>query len=332
MKQIVLKAPLAAAPTAEDFEAVHLPTPDCPADGVLAEVLHLSLDPYVGARLRGRHMGEPAPEPGSGLIPAAAIVRVVKSNSPDWAVGSLAHTMDAGWAEVVALPAAALRAIDIDGIAPRAHLGVLGMPGLTAWAGMTQLAKVTPGDVLVVDAAAGAVGGVAGQLARLKGASAVGIAGGAEKCGIVTDTYGFDACVDYKSPDWEWMLDQALPKKPSIIFENVSTHMLVTVLQRAELYARVVLCGLAGHYHADGPPATLPVGLVIGKRASLFGLVVYDFYPRWQAFVSEAGGWVRDGKLTLVEDVGHGLHAAPALMEKLMAGANRGKCVVDVTA
>ncbi|MCU0881890.1 MAG: NADP-dependent oxidoreductase [Hyphomonadaceae bacterium] len=330
MKQIVLRAALAAAPKASDFEMIDVPTPACPEGGVLARVLHLSLDPYVGARLRGRHMGEAAPQAGSGLIPGAAVVEIVQSRSALWSKGDLAHTMDAGWAELLALSANSLRRIDTDGIDPRAHLGVLGMPGLTAWAGMTQLARVGLGDVLLVDAAAGTVGGVAGQIARLKGGTAVGIAGGPAKCALVENVYRFAACVDYRAQGWETALDAVLRGPPTILFENVSTAMLATGLSRAAPYARVVLCGLAAHYQADGPPASVPAGLIIGKRASLHGLVVYDFYDRWDAFTAEVAPWVRSGDLVIAEDVVSGLEAAPALMETLMAGANTGKCVVDL--
>jgi NADPH-dependent curcumin reductase len=330
MKQVVLKAALSAAPLANDFDLIDVATPACPDGGVLAAVRHLSLDPYVGARLRGRHMGEAPPEPGAGLIPGAAIVEVVQSKSDQWHVGDLAHTMEAGWAEMLALPSSALRWIDTDGLHSRTHLSALGMPGLTAWAGMTQLAKTGLGDVVLVDAAAGAVGGMVGQIARMRGGKAIGIAGGDQKCGIVQEQYRFDACVDYRQSDWQNALDRALPAPPTIIFENVSTDMLVAGLNRAAPYARVVLCGLAGHYHADAPPATLPVGLIIGKRASVYGLVVYDFYDRWEAFTAEVAPWVRNGDLMVVEDVVVGLANTPALMEKLMTGANVGKCIVDL--
>jgi NADPH-dependent curcumin reductase CurA len=205
------------------------------------------------------------------------------------------------------------------------------MPGLTAWAGLTRLVKVREGDVVLVDAAAGAVGGAVGQIAKIKGARAVGIAGGPEKCAIVRNVYGFEACVDYKQPDWQTALDAALPAPPSIIFENVSIAMLSVALQRAAPYVRAVLCGLADHYQADAAPAQIPAGLIMLKRASLHGLVVYDFYDRWGEFLAEAAPWVRDGWLKVHEDRVQGLENAPSLMEKLMRGDNIGKCVVDLT-
>lgn len=331
MKMVVLRHALNAAPTAADFALIDAPTP-APRDGeVLARVVYLSLDPYVGSRLRGRHMGETPPRPKIDAVPGQAVVRIEKSKALAFKPGDYAHATEAGWAECVTLPAAHLRKLDPDIVPLAANLSSLGMPGLTAWAGVTQLAQARAGDVLLVDAAAGAVGGAAGQIARLKGARAVGIAGGAEKCALVREVYGFDACVDYRAPDWTAALDAALPAPPSIVFENVSVAMLTTAVQRSAPYVRAILCGLVDQYHADAPPQQIPAGLVIGKRARLMGLVVYDFYPRWGEFLAEAAPWVRAGKLRIAEDRAEGLADAPALMERLMRGENVGKCIVAVT-
>ena len=333
MKQIVLKHALDHRPVAADFAAIEASGPICPAGGVVAKVLYVSLDPYVGSRLRGRHMGEPSPEPMKGLIPGAIVGVVTESRSSAAKEGDFVHSMEGGWAEAVALAEGDFRIIDPKAAPLSAHAGILGMPGLTAWAGVTQLAKVTEGDVFLVDAAAGPVGGTAGQIAKIKGARrVVGIAGGPEKCALVTGTYGFDACIDYKTDGWREALTEALPDGCTAHFENVGVSMLVEALSRMSLYGRAVLCGLVDQYHADAPPPQIPAGLVIGKRASLHGLVVYDFYPRWDEYVAEASGWIADGRLTFVEDRAEGLDAAPALFERLMAGQNKGKAVVAVAA
>jgi NADPH-dependent curcumin reductase CurA len=332
VKRVVLRAALSAAPTANDFTLMDSPEPQPPADGVVAEALYLSIDPYVGARLRGRHMGEAPPRPGLDAIPASAIVRVLQSNTAAFAAGDIAHTMAGSWAERMALSRQQLRKIDT-ALAPlSAHLSVLGMPGLTAWAGLIHLARVREGDVVLVDAAAGAVGGAVGQIARIKGARAIGIAGGPQKCSIVRDEYSFEACIDYKGPNWQVALDAVLPAPPTIVFENVSTAMLAIALQRAAPYVRVVLCGLAEQYQAENAaPASIPVGVIMLKRAALHGLVVYDFFDRWEEFLAEAAPWVRDGRLKVHEDRVKGLDQAPVLIEKLMRGENVGKCIVDLT-
>jgi NADPH-dependent curcumin reductase CurA len=331
MKQIVLRHVPPARPEATDFVAVEVAPPACPEDGVVIDVVHVSLDPYVGSRLRGRHMGEPAPRPGVDPIPGAVVGQIAHSRVPHLAEGQWVHSMQGAWAEKVALSSHALRPIEVHQTGSRAHLGALGMPGLTAWAGITQLARAGAGDQVLVDAAAGAVGGMAGQIARLRGASrVVGIAGGPAKCALVRERYGFDACVDYRADGWEDAVGLALPEGASVHFENVSVGMATMALQRLRPYGRMVLCGLVDQYHADTVPPGLPAGLVIGRRAVVLGLVVYDFYPRWDEFVAEIAPHVASGGISIAEDVAQGLDAAPGLFERLMRGENIGKAVVDV--
>ena len=333
MKQVVLKPVLSARPCADDFALVEVDIPTCPEGGVLVRVVHLSLDPYVGSRLRGKHMGEQAPLPGLDAIPGAAVCQVLESKAAGVKAGDWIHAMEVGWREQADLGPSTFRLLNPKAAPLAAHAGVLGMPGLTAWAGMTHLAKVGPGDVVLVDAAAGPVGGTVGQIARIKGAKrVVGIAGGPQKCALVTKTYGFDACIDYKQDGWEQALTEALPEAPNVYFENVSTEMASKALMRLALYGRMVLCGLVDQYHADQPPPGLNAGLIVGKRAQVMGLVVYDFYPVWDAFVKEASAWIGDGTLVFKEDRVAGLDAAPALFERLMQGQNIGKAVVTVSA
>jgi NADPH-dependent curcumin reductase len=335
MKLVTLREELTSQPLASDFLQLEVPTPDCPENGILVRVVHLSLDPYIGSRLRGRHMGEAPPAPGKEPIPGAIVGQVVKSNALGISQGDWVQSMEGGWQEFAALKTGEFRKIDPTMAPLASHAGVLGMPGLTAWAGITQLAKVGEGDTVLVDAAAGPVGGTVGQIARIKGAKrVVGIAGGAEKCAIVTDTYGFDVCIDYKVEGWEDRLKQALPDGLSVFFENVSADMAMVALANARTYARGVLCGLAAGYQVqsqDRVPNPLPMGTIIGKRAQLLGLVVYDFYPRWDEFVNEASSWITEGKLAFAEDRVEGLENAPALFEQLMNGKNRGKAVVTVS-
>ncbi len=332
MKLGTLKQAIDHKPTASDFAIIETEAPECPDGGILVKTVHLSLDPYVGSRLRGRHMGEAPPEPMSGVIPGAIVGKVIESRASGISPGEWIQTMEGGWQEVIALPADLVRKID-PVIAPlAAHAGILGMPGLTAWAGITQLAKVGAGDTVLVDAAAGPVGGTVGQIARIKGAERViGIAGGPEKCALVRDTYGFDDCIDYKAEGWKDTLANALPDGLSVFFENVSADMAMLALTHARLYARGVLCGLVDAYHKDTQSQhALNAGLIIGKRAQLSGLVVYDFYSRWDEYVAEAAPWIASGQLKFAEDRVHGLENAPGLFERLMNGKNKGKAVVTV--
>lgn len=333
MKLGTLRHAIDHKPVAGDFAIIEAERPACLEGGLVVRVVHLSLDPYVGSRLRGRHMGEPAPTAMQGAIPGAVIGQVVESRSADFAEGDWVHVMEGGWQEFLAIPAADARKID-PSVAPlAAHAGVLGMPGLTAWSGISQLAQVGKGDTVLVDAAAGPVGGTVGQIARIKGADrVVGIAGGPEKCSLVTDTYGFDACIDYKAEGWRDRLAEALPDGLSVFFENVSADMAMLALTHARTYARGVLCGLVDAYHTETQSQhPLNAGLIIGKRAQLFGLVVYDFYPRWDEYVAEAAPWITSGQLKFAEDRADGLENAPALFERLMNGKNKGKAVVTVS-
>jgi NADPH-dependent curcumin reductase CurA len=329
MQQGVLKAAIDRRPKASDIAIVETPRPACPQGGVVVKLSALSLDPYVGTRLRGKHMGEPAPEPMRDAIPAHGVGQISESRASGLKEGDWVHTPEAGWRDYAALPASAVRQIDVTGMDPAVHLGILGMPGLTAWAAMKHRAVVAAGDLVLIDAAAGAVGGTAGQIARAMGASRVtGIAGGPEKCALVTDTYRFDACIDYKAEGWREALAAALPDGLDVHLENVSVELLTLALTHMRPYGRAVLCGLANQYHADTPAPGLPAGLIIGKRASLMGLVVYDFYDRWAEFTNFTAPLVRSGALILAEDCVTGWDGAPALFERMVEGRHIGKALV----
>lgn len=327
-QEVVLRRRPQAMPVAEDLQIVERPMPSAaPRDGLLVRVIALSLDPYLGGRLRGRHMGEPAPAPGASL-PGSAVAEVLASDRPDFAAGD--HVVaETGWTRFAAIPAANARKVD-SSLPLTTHLGVLGMPGLTAWAGITQLAKAAAGDVLTVDAAAGAVGGVAGQIVRALGGRAIGIAGGPQKCSLVAERYGFDACIDYRREDWPAALDDAVGEGPTIHFENVGLAVYEKVFPLLRNYARVVLCGLAGHYHADGPPAAYPLGPIVAKRATVMGLVVYDYLDRLSEWVSIGSRWLREGKLVQVDDIADGLSQAPAQFERMLRGQHLGKALVRI--
>lgn len=330
MKQVVLKHALSDKPTAEDFTLIDVDRPACPDGGILAQVKYISLDPYVGTRLRGQHMGEAAPEPGSGMIPGAVVAEVIESRSSKASTGDFIHSMEGGWVEIIALHDADYQVVDADAAPLDAYVGVLGMPGLTAWAGVTQLAKVKDGDSFMVDAASGPVGATAAQIARVRGAArTVGIAGGPEKCRLAEETFGFDRCLDYKADGWADQLPQALPDGLDVHFENVGDQMLGLAMQNLNLYGRVVLCGLAAHYHG-GPPAMTSVGMIVGKRANVMGLVVYDYYDRWDDFRTEIAPHVKSGNIRYVHDEVEGLAAAGGLMERLVRGQNVGKAVVKL--
>lgn len=326
--EVVLRHPPRGMPVAADFRVIGRAAPSTPPrDGLLVRVIALSLDPYLGGRLRGRHMGEAPPMPGASL-PGSALAEVLASDHSAFARGD--HVVaETGWAQFAAISAAGVRKVD-SSLPLTSHLGILGMPGLTAWAGITQLAKAGVGDILTVDAAAGTVGGTAGQIVRALGGRAIGIAGGAEKCALVTGRYGFDACIDYRREDWPAALMQATGESPTIHFENVGLAVYEKVFPLLRRYARVILCGLADHYHADGPPASYPLGVMVAKRAAVMGLVVYDYFNRMDEWVSLGARWLHEGKLVQVEDVAHGIANAPEQFERMLRGQHLGKALVRI--
>ena len=330
MKQVVLKHKIKAAPLASDFETIDVDRPDCPEPGILVKLKYISIDPYVGHLLNKGHMGHKPPAPGKGKIPAGIVGEVIETQSNKVKKGDHIYATDGWWAEYNTFYDDQFTVVDTKAAPLSVYIGILGMPGLTAWASVTQLARVQKGDVYAVNAAAGPVGGACGQFARMKGAKTViGIAGSPKKCKIVKELYGFDECVNYKTKTWKEKYKRSAPEGISVHHENVGSEQLAFAMQNLQPYGRVVLCGLAAHYH-DSKPAKTLIGPMVGKRAQVSGLVVYDFYGRWDEFRAEVAPWVKSGKATIAEDKVKGLKNAPKLMEKLMRGKNIGKCVVEL--
>jgi NADPH-dependent curcumin reductase len=253
---------------------------------------------------------------------------VIASRHADFELGALV-LLETGWQELQLSDGVGVRKLDAEIKPLSAHLGVLGMPGLTAWAGVQERLKVVAGETFVVSAAAGAVGSAAGQWARLAGARVVGIAGGAEKCRYVIEELGFAAAVDYKTADWPARLAAACPGGIDAYFDNVGPAVLEKVLDLLKPYGRVVLCGLPAQY-SSGIPSTVPLTPIIVKRATLMGLVVYDFESRFAEFYETARAAFVAGQLTAREDRAAGLESAPAAFVKLMNGNNFGKSIVVV--
>lgn len=315
-------------PSADDFAMAEAPLPS-PGDGeILVRAVHLSLDPYIRKAIRGDHPGHRRLDPGD-VIYGRSVCRVVQSRNTQFKVGD-ALVAETGWQLVAAIPASkVVQRIDEARGPLSAFIGILGMPGLTAWGSVAHLAPPRLGDTFVVSAAAGPVGGIAGQLARRAGARVVGIAGGPEKCRIVTAEYGFDACIDYKQPDWTEALASACPRGIDIYHDNVGGPVLTKLAKLLNLYATVVLCGRPGDYHGptfDG----VALGPFIGKRARLKGLVVYDYESDLNRYLTVASDMIRAGQLRIREDRAEGLEATPAHFMKVMRGENVGKALVTV--
>ncbi|MBL8642799.1 MAG: NADP-dependent oxidoreductase [Rhodospirillaceae bacterium] len=326
--QIQLRRQRDGIPALDDFQTVDAAIPDVAEGAFLVRAIYLSLDPYIRKAMRGDHPGHAKLAPGE-VIYGRSVCRVVRSRHADFKPGDYL-VAETGWQTFASLtPKKVVQRID-PALGPLSTaIGVLGMPGLTAWGSVAHVAPPQVGQTFVVSAAAGPVGGTAGQLAKLAGARVVGIAGGKEKCDVALRTYGFDACVDYKKAGWEDEMRAACTAGIDVYHDNVGAPLLNALVKHFNLYARVVLCGRPADYHQPGFEG-VSLGPIIGKRAQVKGMVVYDYEHDMPRYQRTASTLMREGKLRFKEDHTQGLENTPAHFLKLMRGENIGKAIVAV--
>ena len=315
------------APQSDDFGLTSRPVPRPDPCQVLVRTQILSLDPYLRPLLAGRYV-VPRPDLGS-IVPGMGLARVVQSDHECLAVGTWV-VGDTGWSEYAVADPRSLRQIDPTLAPVSTALGVLGIPGLAAWSGLTFIGRPQQRETVLVSTAAGTVGSVAGQLAQRAGCRTVGIVGLEEKRQIAIDEFGFDACVSYRSPGFVDDLRAACPDGVDVYFDNVGGAVLEAAISLLRRHARVVLCGLSSQYNQDQRPPGPNLGPVIGARARLEGLVVYDHLHRFAEFQAELAPLIRSGALRYREEVNEGLESAPQAFVDLMQGRNRGKALVRV--
>lgn len=332
-RRIVLASRPVGSPQPENFRLETVPAPT-PGEGeVLLKTLYMSLDPYM----RGRMSDAPsyvAPVGIDEVMGAGTVARVIQSNDPKLAVGDLVSSGN-GWQEYAVAKGRSVTKLDANLPRPSWALGVLGMPGFTAWYGLTKIGEPKPGETVVVAAATGGVGSVVGQVAKLKGCRTVGIAGGTDKCAYAVQTLGFDACIDHRAPDFKAQLKAACPDGIDIYFENVGGKVFFAVLPLLNSHARIPLCGLISQYSATGPGegpdrSGALLSMILVKKARLQGFIISDHYDVYPEFLAEVGPWAAEGKVTVREDVAEGLENAPAAFMGLLEGRNFGKLVVHV--
>lgn len=316
-------------PTPDLFRCVHHPIQE-PAEGeVLVRNHWLSLDPYMRGQISGRHLSGHV-RPGDTMI-GETLGEVILSRSPAFKAGDSVRGM-LGWQRYATVPAAALSLLPETIRHPTHALSVLGMPGLTAFAGLMWQAQPQPGDTLVVAAATGAVGSAVVQLARLAGCRVIAIAGGADKCRYAVDALGADACIDRHQEAIPARLDELCPLGIDIYFDLVGGELLNQISQRLAVNARVILCGMIADYNrtTNTPPPGPSPALWIKARARVHGLVVYDYEPRRQEFIDYCTPLVDAGQLTVREQIVEGLEQAPAALIDLLEGRNFGKVLVKI--
>jgi NADPH-dependent curcumin reductase CurA len=321
-------------PAEADFKTVVEPLPRPGAGQVLVKTLYLSLDPYM----RGRMIDAPSYVPPMALgdtMCGQVVAKVIESNHADFAPGDLALA-NTGWQEYAVAPPSELTKLDPAMPRPSYALGVLGMPGFTAYSALLDIGKPQPGETVVVTAATGAVGSVAGQIATLHGCHAVGIAGGPEKCRYAVETLGYAACVDHQDPDFPALLGAACPKGIDVYFESVAGPLLEAALPLLNLHARVPLIGFSAYYNLT----SLPLGVnqvpallrqILVQRITLTGFIFFDHFASRQAdFFRDMSAWVSGGKIQYREDVLAGLERAPQGLIGMLRGENFGKLIVQV--
>lgn len=333
-RRIVLAGRPHGAPAAGDLCMEQQPA-DAPGPGeVLCRTIYLSLDPYMRGRMSDAPSYAPSVEVG-GLMVGGTVGRVVESRSDELAVGDFVQGYG-GWQDYWVARPAALRRLDPSAAPISTALGVLGMPGMTAYVGLKEIGRPQPGETLVVAAASGAVGSIVGQIGRIAGCRVVGIAGGPAKCAYVTGELGFDACLDHRAPDFRSQLKAACPHGIDVYFENVGGPVFEAVLPLLNDFARVPVCGLIAHYNAttapEGPDRTARLmRQILVRRLTLRGFIVFDFKHLEPEFLETMTGWLAAGRVRYREDVVEGLESATEAFVGLLEGRNFGKLLVRVS-
>ena len=333
-RQIVLAARPQGRVAAADFrlETVAVPTPG--PGQILLEVQYLSLDPYMRGRMNDRR-SYAAPTGIGDVMPGESVCRVAASDRPGFAVGDIVRAQT-GWRSHALSDSTGLFRLDPDFAPVSTGIGVLGMPGFTAYGGLRAIGKPAPGETVAVAAATGPVGSLVGQLARIAGARAVGIAGGPAKCAYLTDELGFDAAIDHRAPDFPARLAAACPDGIDVYFENVGGAVWQAVLPLLNKYARVPISGLVAHYNdeatsAGTDPLHATMREVLSRSLTLRGFINTEFtQDHYADFQREVGAGIGNGRIRYREDIVDGLENAPEAFMKMLDGGNFGKLLVRV--
>ena len=326
-REIRLKSRPVGTPTADNFDLATVTLPDPGPGEVQVRNSWMTVDPYMRGRMNDVQSYVPPFQIGEALQ-GGAVGEVIASNDPAFKAGDLVQSFF-GWREAFNAPANAVQALDTHGLPPQAFLGVAGMPGMTAWVGLLKIAALKDGDVVFVSGAAGAVGQVVCQIAKLKGHTVIGSAGGADKIAYLKEI-GVDHAIDYKAePDLTAAVMRAAPGGVDVYFDNVGGPHLEAALMAAKPFGRFALCGAISQYNAtDLGPGVRGLIMAVGKQLRLEGFIVSSHFEQLPVFVKEMAGWIAEGKVTWRETVENGVENAPTAFLKLFKGENLGKMLV----
>jgi NADPH-dependent curcumin reductase CurA len=324
-RRIVLASRPSGPVEPANFRLEEVPLPPLAEGQVLVRNRWLSLDPYMRGRMNEGRSYAP-PQPLNETMVGGTAGEVIESRHPGFAAGDLVVGY-LGWQEYGVADGRQLTKVDTHRIPLSAYLGPVGMPGVTAWIGLNRIIEPKAGETIVVSAASGAVGSVVGQLARLAGCRAIGIAGGEAKCRYVVDELGFDACIDYKARDVGMGLKQAAPNGIDGCFENVGGAIFDAVLPKMNAFGRIALCGLIAGYNGEPIPIRNPTWFLV-SRLKLQGFIVSEHMDLWPRALAELGAHVAEGRIRYRESIAHGLENAPAAFIGMLRGENFGKQLV----
>jgi NADPH-dependent curcumin reductase CurA len=327
-KQVLLAERPRGAVAESHFKIVESAVPQPGAGELLVRNLYLSLDPYMRGRMDDAKSYAPSVQIGEVMV-GGTVGEVIASDNPRFKVGDFVEDR-LGWQQYAVATGKGMRKVDPDYVPLPAYLGAVGMPGVTAWIGLNEHGRPKAGETVVVSAASGAVGGIVGQLAKMKDCRAVGIAGGRAKCDYVVNELGFDACVDYKGGNLHADLKAAAPAGVDVYFDNVGGPVLDTTLRLMNPFSRIPLCGLISGY--SDPDALLVKNFrsFLVNRISLRGFICFDHRELWKPAYEELGRLVHEGKLKYRESVASGLESAPRAFIGLLKGENFGKQIVKL--
>ena len=328
-RQILLKSRPVGEPKESDFALVETPIPE-PGEGeVLNRTVYLSLDPYMRGRMSDRASYAAPVELGSVMV-GGGVSQVMQSNHPQFSAGDFVLGYD-GWQAYSVVKGETLRKLDPKQASISYALGITGMPGMTAYFALLDVGQPQSGETVVISAASGAVGSVAGQIAKIKGCRVVGVAGSDAKCDYVVKELGFDECINRNTQDLSSALKAACPDGIDVYFDNTAGAILEAVLQQINLGARIPLVGLISQYNAENPPPGPNLMPLLVKRALIKGFLVSDYQQRQAEFLNDVVQWLQAGKLKYKEDVVEGLENAPRAFIGLLQGKNFGKLIVKVS-
>jgi len=314
-------------PDEESFRITEEVVPEPKEGEVLVRNHYLSVDPYMRGRMNEGQSYAPAVAIGDVMVGGTA-GEVIASKNPSFSVGD-SVVGSFGWQEYGISDGRGLTKVDAK-LPLSVYLGSVGMPGVTAYIGLFDIGEPKKGETVVVSAAAGAVGSVVGQLAKLSGCRAVGIAGGKKKCDYVVNELGFDACIDYRSPGFRDELRSAVPNGVDVSFENVGGPIMETVIGLLNDFARVPLCGLVSQYNETEGYAFKSLPVLLWKRVKLQGFIVSDRMERWPKALADLGSWVGEGKIRYRETVTEGITNATSAFLGMLRGENLGKQIVKL--